>query len=357
MDTSPKERFEKIFSPGSIWTIQGPLRGKPMGTGKSTLGVQIVQRAIECGYAAMGNILFKSPIRDEKGNILNWKVTYPNGYQKARTLAEVVYFLVQSGALKRRQRALLIVDEGGMAVGIRGGAGGGMQSKEGVNVMNLAAQIRKLNLCIVVIGLGDRFFSSLFRLDEPGSIITGTMRRIKLPGYDIREIIEVRTAAGSVLVNTMPVRGLARPQDWLKVEGADDGPVFESFSPATFGMGVFRKSRKAFDIAAFLTAMSDTISENATEVVAEFLDREGGTREPKSETGVPSSVDTNSIVKDEIPSAYEPVLPNRAEQARAYIRAGGKSDSEIAKLVIPPLTRQRVQYIRSRMSTATDTNL
>lgn len=344
--TSEKERFDVVFKEGNIWAIQGPVHGEKKGTGKTTWAVQIVQQAIANGYITMGNVLFKSPIRNEHGKVIKWRENYPKNYRKVRSYAEVIYYLSESSVLKQRQRVMLVIDEAGMAEGIRGGAGGGMQTKEGVNVMNFAAQIRKLGMCIVVVGLGDKFLSGLFRADEAGAIITGTMRRAKLPGYDIREVIEVRTPSGVVMVKTVPVRGIARPQDWLLVEGADDGPVFDSLSPATFRTGVYRRSRKPFSLYDFLTAMSDKISEEVDEAVADFLEREGpGERDSSTGSERIGPVRSEDIEED----VEGPAMPDRADQIRALILAGNKSDSEIARTVIPPVSRQRVQQIRKQM--------
>lgn len=351
-----KERFDAVFAPGYIWTIQGPVRGEKKGTAKSTWAVQVAQQAAEYGYVVMTNVMLKAPVRDEKGAIISWepahgfpKVQTPEMEKsggmilKVRSWAEAIYMLSESGTLKQRRRSLLVLDEAGAAVGIRGGSGSGLQTKEGVSIATLAAQIRKLGLCILIIGLGDKFLAGMYRSDEAGAITTGSMRRVKIPGYDIREVIEVRTAVGTEHFHTLPLRGLARPEDWLSVPGADNGPVFESFSPATFVMGIFRKSRKAFDLTAFLVSISDVISQHADAAVAEFLDKEG-LKDDRDNRPEPPSTPRD-------PRVPPPTLmrPDRAEQVRELIRRGGMSDSEIARAVVPPLSRQRVHQIRRAM--------
>jgi hypothetical protein len=352
-----KENFDAVFFPGAIWTIQGPVRGEKKGTAKSTWAVQVIQQAAEHGYIALTNIMHKAPVRDENRNITGWgpehglaKVQTPEMAKtggmilKVRSFAEAIYMLSETGTLKQRKRSILAIDESMMITGVRGGSGSGLQTKEGVTIAALNSQIRKLGLCILIIGLGDRFLAGMYRSDEAGTLVTGSMRRVKVPGYDIKEVIEVKTAVGLEHFHTMPLRGLARPQDWLTIPDADDGPVFESFSPATFSMGVFRKSRKAFEMNEFLAAISDVISEHTDAAVVEFLDREGF----KGDVPAPPTVD-----EPRDPRVPPPTLmrPDRAEQVREMIRRGGMSDAEIARSVIPPVTRQRVHQIRRAMST------
>lgn len=356
-DIALKERFDAVFAPGNIWTIQGPVRGEKKGTAKSTWAVQVIQQAAEYGYVALTNIMFKSPMRDESKNITGWgpdhglpKVQTPEMAEaggtilKVRSFAEAIYMLSESGTLKQRARSMLAIDESMMITGVRGGSGSGLQTKEGVSIAALNSQIRKLGLCILIIGLGDKFLAGMYRADEAGTLVTGSMRRVKVPGYDIKEVIEVKTAVGMEHFHTMPLRGLARPQDWLTIPDADDGPVFESFSPATFSMGVFRKSRKAFNMNEFLAAISDVISEHTDDAVAEFLHREG------FKDDMPAPVDAETPRDPRVPP---PTLmrSDRAEQAREMIRRGGMSDAEIARSVVPPVTRQRVHQIRRAMST------
>ena len=354
-DIKLKANFDAIFKEGNIWSIQGPVRGEKKGTAKSTWAVQILQQAAEFGYIAMSNIMFKSPVRDEKGNIIDWmpergfpKVQTPEMEKaggmilKVRSFAEAIYLLHELGALKWRRRSILAIDESMMIGGVRGGAGSGLQTKEGVSIAALNTQLRKLGVCIVLIGLGDRFLAGMYRADDPGSIVTGSMRRVRVPGYDIREVIEIRTPSGTEYFHTLPMRGLARPQEWLTVVGADNGPVFESFSPATFSMGIFRKSRKLFDMNEFLAAISDVISEKADPAVAAFLDREGVDRSAPVSDAVPPV----EASKDPRVPPVQLMRPNRVQQVEDLIQRGGMSDAEIARTVIPPLTRQRVHQIR-----------
>jgi len=163
------------------------------------------------------------------------------------------------------------------------------------------------------------------------------MRRVKIAGYDVKEVIEVSTAntPRPIRVKTVPIRGLARPQSFLSESGADDGPVFESFSPATFRTGEY-KNGNPFSIDALLIAMSDVISERSGKVVAEFLEREGGKREdapaPKPQ------------------AEMQLVLSDRADQIRQLIKTRHDlSDAAIGKLVNPPVTKQRVNGIRKEM--------
>src|SRR6266571_4219614 len=345
-----EEDFRAIFAPGHIWTVQGPPQGQKMGTGKTTLAVQISQQGAEFGMLVYTNVMYKSPVRDKDGTVVDW---YPeHGHErvqtpamrarggeirKARSTAEVIYAIVEQGILDRRQSVLLVLDESMMIEGIRGGAGSGMQTREGASVAGFNTQLRKLGVCVLIIGLGDRFLAGMYRSGEEGSIITGSIRRVKIAGYDVKEVVEISTAntPRPIRVKTVPIRGLARPQSFLLEPGADDGPVFESFSPATFQTGTY-KNGKPFSIDALLIAMSDVISERASKAVAEFLEREGGKRE---DSPAPKPKDETRLV-----------LSDRADQIRQLIKTRHDlSDAAIGKLVNPPVTKQRVNGIRKEM--------
>ena len=354
-DDAMREEFDILFTPGHIWTIQGPTHGEKKGTAKSTLGVQILQQAAENGYACATNIMLKRPVRDADGKIVSWEPKHGlDMYQspemkkaggfifRVLSFSQAAYEWHKRDVFKNKQKTLLVLDESMMVAGVRGGSGGGMQSREGVDVATFATQIRKLGLCIVILGLGDRFLSGIYRAGEEGSIVTGIIRRIKLPGYDVREVVHIWTPSAKepVYIKTTPLRGIARPEWMLGPEPNDSGPVFESFSPATFTMGIFPQSKKPFSLGQFLIALSDVISDYTADAVSEFLESEGG---------------KVSVVRPDLPSPNldeekEIVAPARADAIRDLLRANPTmSDSEIARMVEPPVSKQRVQKLRKEM--------
>src|SRR2546425_5139539 len=137
LDLEMEEDFRAIFAPGYIWTCQGPPQGQKMGTGKTTLAVQIQQQAAEYGYIVFTNTMYKSPVRDKTGAVVDW---YPDHgvervqtdamrerggeINKARSTAEVIYAIIEHGILDRRAPVLMCLDESMMVEGWRGGAGG-----------------------------------------------------------------------------------------------------------------------------------------------------------------------------------------------------------------------------------------
>jgi hypothetical protein len=266
---------------------------------------------------------------------------------KVGSFAEVIYKMDEMGTLRRRQRVLLVMDESAMITGVRGGAGSGMQTKEGAMVAAFNTQIRKLSLAILIVGIGDRFLAGMYRTGEGNNMITGTFRRVKRAGYDAQEVIAISTSTQTrpepEYVRTTPIRGIARPQSLLETPDGDNGPVFESFSPATFSMGKFR-SGKPFEIDALLIAMSDTISERSADAIARFLRSEGREALEKVEPIDASKVsDDNPVSKKE----GELVLTQQADKIRVLIDTTNLGDSDIAHQV--GVSRQRVHAIRKEM--------
>lgn len=342
-----REDFEAIWFPGAIYTIQGP-----RGSGKSTFAVQVMQLAAELGYAVYTNIMFKQPQRDESGRVVGWgpehgieRVQTPEMRKaggfivKAGSFAELVYHIAEDGVLRKRQRVLLGLDESAMVTGVRGGAGSGMQTREGAMVAAFNTQIRKIGMAIAILGIGDRFLAGMYRAGE-SSMITGRFSRVKLAGYDLNEVVEFSTPVNTEFVQTTPVRGLARPQALLEQPDADNGPVFESFSPATFRMGNFRNG-KPFDLGDFIVALSDTISERSAEAVAQFL----AVNETAPVKGAQTEEPEQPELKEKLLAASA-----RADQIREAIRNTGLGDTEIGRQF--GVSKQRVHELRKELKGA-----
>jgi ABC-type sugar transport system ATPase subunit len=328
-----RQQFEILFRPGHFWVILGE-----RGSGKTSWAAQIATAIIKWypNYRVFSNVLLKKKVRLDDGTE-TFVEYYPERYHKVQSMSEVFHLLPD--VIERKETVLLILDEAMMAsAGFA--AGQTVLSADVRATTAFSSIIRKLRICVLLISQTPQLVMKRYR---EGGFVTGYMRRRQglMPGYNIREVIEIVTIdadgnrIGSLVTRTSPT-GLATPAHVAKVGDV----IFDSAAPAQFGMGEYQKTGKRFDLVAAIAALN-VIEEDAARALREHL---ANPPEPGQGVGV---YEPSPSIPGVTPETVASPIGGAAGEIRELLLTTSLSNAEIAKLT--GRTRQRVFQIRQEL--------
>ena len=283
---TPEERvqFETMWGVGGFWLLVGP-----RGSGKTTFAADVIYAAHKYypHFVSFTNILLKKKVLDPDGKE-TFEEYYPKGTHKVTSLSEVFHLLPD--ILEQKKNVLLVVDEALQSEGFASGQS--VLSADVRAVRSFASILRKLRITVILIAQSWRMVASSYRNAD---FITGILRRQwdgqLSPGYGRKEVLQVIGPRGyemkndkliiypeyTFLVHTVPI-GFGKSSDFAELGDV----VFDTTSPAQFGMGLYRKTGKRFNLFAAVNSIS-VIEEKVVEALRFHLDN------PPTPTGVGKS--------------------------------------------------------------------
>jgi hypothetical protein len=257
------------------------------------------------------------------------------------SLAEVFHLLPD--VLEAKKNVLLIIDEALQSEGFSSGQT--VLSADVRAVRSFASILRKLRISVVLLAQSWRMVQSSYRNAD---FITGLLRRRwdgqLVPGYGRREVLQVIGPRGyeirsdRLIVHEQYTFMLAtNPTGWGKPsELAEVGDiVFDTTSPAQFGMGVYRKNKKRFNLFAAVNSIS-VIEEKVVEALRAHLDNPPGptTGGQQQRRGQVPDVEAEDLPPDEEPAEGGGTSRRLSEEERTEIKmrvAAGESVRKIAR--------------------------
>jgi Homeodomain-like domain-containing protein len=261
-----------ILEVGNSWLIVAPRR-----SGKTALCVLFMMAAVQHDWIAVSNVLF---IR-WNSTLKKWVRAQPEGTYYAESWADYVALLPM--ALRNNKKILLSITEAGSS-----DLAGGTTTLQ-VNV--------RAALAVTAI-LGKWHSSNLYdvqslrlinaALRTAGELITGTIIKRAYGSYNRREIAIFKAPdweadpSGRTMreaVRKVELSGWATPKSELEIRdenneiiGYDPNQIiFESESPAVWGLGSFPHSTRQFDLMGLIRATAGVPIDDQADVIENFL--------------------------------------------------------------------------------------
>ena len=328
-----REQLEAMISPGAFWLLVGP-----RGTAKTTFASSVTW-AINKWYpnfVVFTNILFKQKKVDENG-IETFDEFYPKGVYKVTSLAEVFHLLPD--VLEQKKNVLLVIDEALQSEGFSSGQT--VLSADVRAVRSFASILRKLRVSVFLIAQSWRMVQSSYRNAD---FITGLLRRRwdgqLVPGYSRKEVLQVIGPRGyeirsdrlivydqyTFMLKTDPL-GFGKPS-----EIAEPGDIiFDTTSPAQFGMGVYRKNKKRFNLFAAVNSIS-VIEEKVVEALRHHLDNPPGAKSQRQERQVEVPEVEPEDLPDNEPDEDSGTSRRLSEEERSEIKTRVGSGDSVRKI-------------------------
>jgi len=331
-----REQLEAMIAPGAFWLLVGP-----RGAAKTTFASSLIWAINKWypKYVVFTNILFKQKRLDENG-VETFDEFYPKGTYKVTSLSEVFHLLPD--ILEQKKNVLLVIDEALQSEGFSSGQT--VLSADVRAVRSFASILRKLRISVVLIAQSWRMVQSSYRNAD---FITGLLRRRwdgqLVPGYNRREVLQVIGPRGyeirsdRLIVHEQYTFMLAtEPKGFgMTSELAEPGDVvFDTTSPAQFGMGIYRKNKKRFNLFAAVNSIS-VIEEKVVEALRNHLanppSAAGGQQQPRR--NIPD-VEAEDLPSDDEAAEGGGTSRRLSEDERTQIKlrvAAGESVRKIAR--------------------------
>lgn len=304
MVETPEEDFEYLFprEGGKFFLVVGP-----RGSGKTTLGIAIADRALRehKGYAVASNIVLKTRTdcpthREQAAERCKycWQPARMPGYNLITTMVE--FFQLVSDLLEADKTTMLVLDEAVLTTGFQ--AGTSVISQDVRSVLGLVTLLRKFRANLVLIVLDEEATMTKYR--KPGPILTGIFRRgRRVSGYDAKEVAELQGPLGSILVRVHPT-GFAKPSP-----AADVGDtIFATTSSASLDMG--KLLGKPFNLMGCLLAASNCYDWEVPDRIREYL-----------KTGGSSGFSPPEVKSSEVQRGDDETEPGRQRSTKKGMKA------------------------------------
>ena len=331
-----REQLEAMIAPGAFWLLVGP-----RGAAKTTFASSLIWAINKWypKYVVFTNILFKQKRVDENG-VETFDEFYPKGTYKVTSLSEVFHLLPD--ILEQKKNVLLVIDEALQSEGFSSGQT--VLSADVRAVRSFASILRKLRISVILIAQSWKMVQSSYRNAD---FITGLLRRRwdgqLVPGYGRREVLQVIGPRGyeiradrlivhdeyTFMLATDPT-GFGKPS-----ELAEPGDViFDTTSPAQFGMGIYKKNKKRFNLFAAVNSIS-VIEEKVVEALRHHLANPPG---PSMVGQQPRRMDIPDVESEDLPPDEDTegggTSRRLSEEERTQIKfrvAAGESVRKIAR--------------------------